>query len=231
MAANVRSLDEIEARLVVRFPAAFRRAFVAGRRPRPDSRYLLLDLDEIDLAEAWEVPAEAVVVARSLAGGVVGFEILVDATGELADRPVLWERPSEDDAWERTVIGESFDDVLDPRTFEKRHHCAACGSDVVVWPCPVCGLRSGQSPPRDLERERAARLVSSLLETRELVARSGRAVGAIVQAAARVLLRGDEEREAAAAILEAWEEMPEVEELFVSDEELAARLRESCVSG
>ena len=124
-----------ERRLGVRFPPAFRNAIQEQRVPKPGSRYILLPLDEVDTTHAWGVPGHGVVVARSIAGGYVILTFENDLTStprSLTDAPLLWEPADEEDEGEESdlaLVGNSFDDVLDPESFEKSRLCPHCGSD------------------------------------------------------------------------------------------------------
>ena len=230
IADGASQLGIAEARLGVRFPAAFRDASREQRAPKTASRYILLPLDEIDTTYAWGVPGDGVVVARSIAGGYVIFTFASDHTTAprlLNDAPRQWEPVDGDDDGEDetlSVIGDSFDDVLDPERFEKSSLCPHCGSDDCQGsPCRFCGRRRGERPAQDPDRDVAGAMVRALVESGEVVTRSAQSTERIIYATTEILHRVDDDAAAAAEIIQVWEDAPEVDEVFISPEELAIR--------
>ena len=221
-------LRAAEARLGVRFPPAFRDAIQEQRAPKPGSRYVLLPLDEIDTTYRWGLPGHGVVVARSIAGGYVILPFQNDRTTPpraLDDAPFLWEPVDEDDDGEDSdlaSIGNSIDDVLDPEKFVKSTLCPHCGSDNRHGACSVCGRRRGERPAPDPDRDAADAMVRALVQSGQLVTRSVRSTERIIDATTEVLHRVDDDEAAAAEIVQLWEDAAEVEEIFITPEELVS---------
>lgn len=226
VADRASQLGIAEARLGVQFPAAFRDASREQRAPKTGSRYILLPLEEIETTHASGVPGNGVVVARSIAGGYVIFTFARDHTSTprlLNDAPLQWE-PADGEDGTLSVIGDSFDDVLDPERFEKSRLCPHCGSDDCQGsPCRFCGRRRGERPAQDPDRDIAGAMVRALVESGEVVTRSARSTDRIIYATTEILHRVDDDAIAAAEIIQIWEDAPEVEEVFIGPEELAIR--------
>lgn len=140
---RARLLEQTEARLGSRFPAAYREAVLAGKSWSRVEEWELLALGDTHLCKhsSWQAlqRRKGVVIGHDVGGNALVFLFVPDSSTELAEPVYAWDHESR----ELERIGASFADVLFPhRPRRQRARCSRAARARETAPTP----RSGPTP-------------------------------------------------------------------------------------